>query len=68
MLSTLIESVTIDPQGPHDPEAEVVAKVADLMHLPQTPHAAPGGGVWCSMVLVAGTRTGRYHTSAVIEI
>ncbi len=55
ILSTLIESVTIYPEGPHGPEAEVVAKVSDLLAFATNANAARGGGVWCSMAVVAGT-------------
>lgn len=68
ILSTLIESVTIYPQGAHGPEAEVVAKVSDLMTWATNDNAAPKGGVCSSMAVVAGTRTGRCNTSPVINI
>ena len=55
ILSTLIESVTIYPEGKGGPEAEVVAKVADLATFATNDNAALGGGVGHSMVLVAGT-------------
>ena len=55
ILSTLIESVTIYPEGPHGPEAEVVAKVSDLMAFATNDNAAPRGGMSSSMVVVAGT-------------
>ena len=55
ILSMLIESVTIYPDGKDGPEAEVVAKVADLITFATNDNAALGGGVGRSMVLVAGT-------------
>ena len=55
ILSTLIESVTIYPEGPHGPEAEVVAKVSDLIAWATNDNAAPKGGVCSSMAMVAGT-------------
>ncbi|MEA1086459.1 recombinase family protein, partial [Sphingomonas sp. CD22] len=44
VLETLIESVTIYPDGPHGPEAEVVAKVSDLMSWATNDNAAREGG------------------------
>jgi site-specific DNA recombinase len=55
ILSTLIESVTIYPESPHGSEAEVVAKVLDLMAFATNDNAAPKGGVSSSIPLVAGT-------------
>jgi site-specific DNA recombinase len=55
ILSTLIESVTIYPHGKDGPEAEVVAKVADLLAFATNDNAAPRGGDCSSMVVVAGT-------------
>ena len=55
MLATLIESVTIYPEGEHGPETEVVAKVADLVTFATNDNAAPKGGVIIFIVLVAGT-------------
>ncbi len=56
ILSTLIESVTIYPDGEHGPEVEVVAKVADLITFATNDNAArEGGGVCSSMPVVAGT-------------
>ncbi len=55
ILSTLIESVTIYPDGKDGPEAEVVAKVSDLVAFATNDNAAPRGGVSSSMVVVAGT-------------
>ncbi len=55
ILSTLIESVTIYPEGEHGPEAEVVAKVADLLAFAANDNAARGGGVSSSVAVVAGT-------------
>ncbi len=55
ILSTLIESVTIYPHGKDGPEAEVVAKVADLLAFVTNDNAAPKGGDRSSMVVVAGT-------------
>ena len=54
-MSTLIESVTICPEGPHGPEAEVFAKVSNLMAFATNDNAAPKGGVSSSIALVAGT-------------
>jgi hypothetical protein len=56
--ATLIESVTIYPNGEHGPEAEaeVVAKVSDLLAFATNDNAAREGGVMSSSVeLVAGT-------------
>ena len=51
------------------PGTEVVARVLELMAFATNDNAALGGGVRrCSVVLVAGTRTERCHTPAVIEI
>ena len=55
ILSTLIESVTIYPDGRDGPEAEVVAKVADLVAFATNDNAAREGGMSSSMVVVAGT-------------
>jgi site-specific DNA recombinase len=55
ILPTLIESVTIYPDGEHGPEAEVVAKVADLIAFAVNDDAALGGGVCSSLKVVAGT-------------
>ena len=55
ILSRLIESVTIYPHEPNGPEAEVVARVADLVAFAINDNAAPKGGGSCSMVVVAGT-------------
>ncbi len=55
ILSTLIESVTIYPDGPDGPEAEVVAKVANLIAFATTDNAAPRGGDRSSIAVVAGT-------------
>ncbi|QQV78745.1 recombinase zinc beta ribbon domain-containing protein [Sphingomonas aliaeris] len=55
ILSTPIESVTIYPDGEHGPEAEVVAKVDDLLTWATNDNATPRGGDSSSMVLVAGT-------------
>ena len=54
-MSTLIGSVTIDPEGPHGLEVEVVAKVSNLMAFATNDNAAPKGGVSSSIALVAGT-------------
>ncbi|WP_267383078.1 MULTISPECIES: hypothetical protein, partial [unclassified Sphingomonas] len=45
ILSTLIEGVTIYPDGRTGPEAEVVAKVSDPMAWATNDDAAPRGGV-----------------------
>ena len=55
ILSTLIESVTIYPDGENGPEAEVVAKASDLLAFATNENAAPKGGVCSSMAVVAGT-------------
>jgi site-specific DNA recombinase len=55
ILSTLIESVTIYPDGRDGPEAEVIAKVADLVAFATNDNAAPRGGDRSSKVVVAGT-------------
>ncbi len=55
ILSSLIESVTIYPDGRDGPEAEVVAKVADLVAFATNDNAAPKGVMSSSMVVVAGT-------------
>ena len=55
VLSTLIESVTIYPAGGRGPEAEVVAKVSDLIAWATNDNAAPKGGVGSSTAVVAGT-------------
>ena len=55
VLATLIESVTIYPDGPSGPEAEVVAKIQDLMAYATNDNAAPRGGVPSSIAVVAGT-------------
>jgi site-specific DNA recombinase len=55
ILSTLIESVTIYPDGRDGPEAEVVAKVADLLAFATNDNAAREGGDRSSMAVVAGT-------------
>ncbi|MDQ0836217.1 recombinase family protein [Sphingomonas faeni] len=54
-LATLIESVTIYPHGEHGPEAEVVARVSDLLAWATNDNAAPKGGGCSSMAVVAGT-------------
>ena len=45
VMSTLIESVTICPDDPGDPEAQVVAKVSDLLAWATNDNAAREGGV-----------------------
>jgi site-specific DNA recombinase len=55
IIGTLIESVTIYPDSEHGPEAEVVAKVSDLIAFATNDNAAPKGGVCSSTALVAGT-------------
>jgi site-specific DNA recombinase len=53
-LATLIESVTIYPDAPDGPEAEVVARVSDLLAWATNDNAAREGGV-VVIELVAGT-------------
>lgn len=63
LMDRLIESVTIYPEGAHGPEAEIVAKVADLAVYALNDNTTPGrswGGVCSSMAVVAG---GRYNRS-----
>ncbi len=55
VMSTLIESVTICPDEPGGPEAEVVAKVSDLLAWATNDNAARKGGDRSSIELVAGT-------------
>lgn len=43
ILPTLIESVTIYPDGENGPEAEVVTRVADLMAFTTNDNTAPKG-------------------------
>ena len=47
--------MTIYPNGDHGREAEVVAKVGDLLTWATNDNAAPKGGVASSIALVAGT-------------
>ena len=54
ILSRLIESVTIYPDELDGPQAEVVAKVADLVAYATNDNAAREGGVWRSAAVVAG--------------
>jgi site-specific DNA recombinase len=54
ILSTLIKSVTIYPDSLHGPEAEVVAKLSDLMAFATNDDAAPKGGVSSSMRWLRG--------------
>lgn len=44
-LRTLIENITIHPNGERGPEAELVAKLSDLMAFATNDNAAPKGGV-----------------------
>ena len=53
-MDRLIESVTIYPDGAKGPEAEVVSKVSELAAYALNDSAAPRGGVWCPMAVVAG--------------
>ncbi len=55
ILSTIIESVTIYPHGEHGPEAEVVAKVSNMISFATNTNAAPRGGDYSSTAVVAGT-------------
>jgi site-specific DNA recombinase len=50
-----MDSVTIYPDGGYVTEAEVVAKVGDLLTWSTNDNAAREGGVCSSTVLVAGT-------------
>ena len=54
LMDKLIESVTIYPDGPRGPEAEVVANVADLVSWATNDNTAPKGGVASSTSVVAG--------------
>ncbi|MEG8017044.1 recombinase family protein [Sphingomonas sp. LR55] len=54
VLSALIESVTIFPDEPGGPEAEVVARVSDLMAFATNDNAAPRGSDCSSIAVVAG--------------
>ena len=56
VLATLIESVTIYPEGPNGPEAEVVSKVADLAAFTLNDNAIPRRRAASSMAVVAGAR------------
>ncbi|MBX9860626.1 MAG: hypothetical protein K2Y20_13710 [Sphingomonas sp.] len=64
ILSTLIESVTIYPDGEDGPEAEVIAKAADLLAFATNENAAPKGGVCSSIAVVAGTGFSQHRTLA----
>jgi site-specific DNA recombinase len=55
VLSALIGSVTIYPNSEHGPEAEVVAKVGNLLTWVTNDDAAREGGAGRFMALVAGT-------------
>lgn len=44
-LRMLIENITINPNGERGPEAELVAKLSDLMAFATNDNAAPKGGV-----------------------
>lgn len=55
ILSRLIESVMIYPDEPGGPQAEVVAKVEDLIAFATNDNAAREGGGCGSMSVVAGT-------------
>ncbi len=55
VLATLIESVTIYPAGDRGPEAEVVARTADLIAYAANENSPRrGGNGGCSVLLVAG--------------
>ncbi|WP_169924243.1 zinc ribbon domain-containing protein [Sphingomonas adhaesiva] len=62
ILSRLIESVTIYPAGNGSAEAEVVAKIADLVAFATNDDAAREGGVSSSTKVVAGTLFDRRRT------
>ena len=53
-MSRLIESVTICPDEPEGPAAEVVASVASLVAYAINDDAARKGGVSSSIAVVAG--------------
>ncbi|TVV75970.1 hypothetical protein FOY91_05615 [Sphingomonas solaris] len=56
ILERLIESVTIYPNAPDGPEAEVVASIGALMSFAINGNSPPRGGAGgCSMAVVAGT-------------
>ena len=55
ILSRLIVGVTIYPGENGVAEAEVVARVSDLVAFATNDDAAPKGGVWRHAKLVAGT-------------
>lgn len=57
ILSRLIESITIYPDELDGPQAEVVAKVENLIAYATNYNAAREGGVWHSVALVAGARS-----------
>ena len=54
IMSRLIESVTIYPDEPEGPAAEVVASVASLVAYALNADAAREGGVWRCKAMVAG--------------
>ena len=54
LMDQLIESVTIYPDGANGPEAEVVARVADLVAYATNDNAASKGGDCSSITVVAG--------------
>lgn len=69
VLSTLIESVTIYPDESNGPEAEVVARMSNLMSFTANENSPRrGGDGGCSAKVVASTRTGRCHISPAIAI
>lgn len=54
VIDELIDSVTIYPDGPNGPEAEVVARTEALIGFATNDNAAPKGGVSSSIMVVAG--------------
>ena len=68
VLTTLIDSVFIYPNGRDGPEAEMVAKVADLIAFATNDNAARKGGGCSSAMMVAGTGFDRCRTSVPIAL
>lgn len=69
VMLTLIESVTICPDEPGGPEAEVVARISDLLAWATNDNAAPRGGlVSSSTKMVAGSRTSKARHSLAVTV